>query len=82
MTKHFVNWDGLDFKEEESDYNKYHRKPEHFKETFVGPRNTWGGARRGVNTNRLWCVFFAWLLHFPAPSISLLFRLLFQSIDQ
>jgi len=48
MTKHFVNWDGLDFKEEESDYNKYHRKPDHFKETFVGPRNTWGGARRGA----------------------------------
>jgi hypothetical protein len=44
----FVNWDGLDFKEEESDYNKYHRNPEHFKETFVGPRNTWGGARRGA----------------------------------
>jgi hypothetical protein len=47
-SKHFVNWDGLDFKEKESDYEKYHKKPEHFYETFVGPRNTWGGARRGA----------------------------------
>ena len=47
-SKHFVDWDGLDFKEKESDYNKYHKKPDHFKETFVGPRNTWGGARRGA----------------------------------
>ena len=46
--KHFINWDGLDFKEKESDYEKYHKKPDHFKESFVGPRNTWGGARRGA----------------------------------
>ena len=46
--KHFVNWEGLDFKEKESDYEKYHKRPEHFKESFVGPRNTWGGARRGA----------------------------------
>jgi len=48
MTQHFVNWDGLDFTKPESDYNKYHKKPDHFHETFVGPRNTWGGARKGA----------------------------------
>ena len=46
--KHFINWEGLDFREKESDYEKYHKKPEHFKQSFVGPRNTWGGARRGA----------------------------------
>lgn len=45
---HFINWEGLDFKQEESQYEKYHKKPEHFKQSFVGPRNTWGGARRGA----------------------------------
>jgi len=48
MTKHFVDWTGLDFKAEESQYEKYHKRPEHFKESFVGPRNTWGGARKGA----------------------------------
>jgi hypothetical protein len=48
MTKHFVDWTGLDFKEKESQYEKYHKRPDHFKESFVGPRNTWGGARRGA----------------------------------
>ena len=48
MTQHFVDWEGLDFKQPESDYNKYHKKPAHFYETFVGPRNTWGGARKGA----------------------------------
>ena len=47
-SKHFVDWEGLDFKEKESDYEKYHKKPDHFKETFVGPRNTWGGRRKGA----------------------------------
>lgn len=46
--KHFINWEGLDFKEKESDYEKYHKKPDHFKESFVGPKNTWGGWRRGA----------------------------------
>lgn len=46
--KHFINWDGLDFRQKESDYEKYHKKPDHFKQSFVGPRNTWGGARRGA----------------------------------
>jgi hypothetical protein len=48
MATHFIDWTGLDFKEEESQYEKYHKKPDHFKESFVGPRNTWGGARRGA----------------------------------
>jgi hypothetical protein len=48
MSKHFINWEGLDFKEKESDYEKYHKRPDHFKETFVGPKNTWGGWRRGA----------------------------------
>ena len=52
-SKHFINWDGLDFKEKESDYEKYHKRPEHFKETFVGPRNTWGGARKGAGRKPL-----------------------------
>jgi hypothetical protein len=47
-SKHFVDWDGLDFKKEESQYDKYHKKPDHFKESFVGPRNTWGGKRKGA----------------------------------
>lgn len=37
MTKHFVDWTGLDFKEKESQYEKYHKRPDHFKESFVGP---------------------------------------------
>ena len=45
---HFINWEGLDFKEKESQYEKYHKKPDHFKESFVGPRNTWGGKRKGA----------------------------------
>jgi hypothetical protein len=47
-SNHFINWDGLDFKEKESQYEKYHKKPDHFKESFVGPRNTWGGRRKGA----------------------------------
>jgi hypothetical protein len=47
-SNHFINWDGLDFKEKESQYDKYHKKPDHFKESFVGPRNTWGGKRKGA----------------------------------
>lgn len=46
---HFIDWEGLDFrKKEESQYEKYHKKPDHFKETFVGPQNTWGGKRTGA----------------------------------
>jgi hypothetical protein len=45
--KHFINWEGLDFKKD-SQYERYHKKPETFLATFVGPRNTWGGARRGA----------------------------------
>ena len=48
MTKHFVDWTGLDFKKEESQYEKYHKKTDQFYETFVGPRNTWGGRRSGA----------------------------------
>jgi hypothetical protein len=47
-SKYFVDWQGLDFKEKESQYEKYHKKPDHFKETFVGPKNTWGGRRLGA----------------------------------
>jgi hypothetical protein len=46
---HFIDWEGLDFrKKDESQYEKYHKKPEHFKATFVGPQNTWGGKRLGA----------------------------------
>lgn len=48
MTKHFIDWEGLDFKEKESQYEKYHKKPPNFYDNFVGPRNTWGGRRRGA----------------------------------
>lgn len=48
MTKHFIDWEGLDFKEKESDYEKYHKKPPTFYDNFVGPRNTWGGRRKGA----------------------------------
>ena len=47
-SKHFINWEGLDFKEKESDYEKYHKKPPNFYDNFVGPRNTWGGKRKGA----------------------------------
>lgn len=47
-SKHFVDWEGLNFKEKESQYEKYHKKPDHFKDTFVGPKNTWGGRRLGA----------------------------------
>ena len=46
--KHFIDWEGLNFKEKESQYEKYHKKPETFLNNFVGPRNTWGGRRRGA----------------------------------
>lgn len=45
---HFIDWEGLDFTKEESQYEKYHKKPQHFKESFVGPQNTWGGRRKGA----------------------------------
>lgn len=48
MNKHFIDWEGLDFKKEESQYEKYHKKPPNFYDNFVGPRNTWGGARKGA----------------------------------
>ena len=46
--KHFIDWEGLDFTKKESQYEKYHKKPQHFKESFVGPQNTWGGRRKGA----------------------------------
>lgn len=48
MTQHFVDWEGLDFKKPESDYERYHKKPQTYYDNFVGPRNTWGGARKGA----------------------------------
>lgn len=52
-SKHFIDWEGLDFKEKESDYEKYHKKPQHFLDTFVGPKNTWGGYRRGSGRKKV-----------------------------
>ena len=48
MTNHFIDWSDPVLAKEETSYDKYHKVPEVFKATFVGPVRTWGGKRKGA----------------------------------
>ena len=48
MTNHFIDWSDPLLSKEETTYDKYHKVPEVFKATFVGPVRSWGGKRRGA----------------------------------
>lgn len=48
MTNHFIDWSDPILSKEETTYDKYHKVPEVFKATFVGPVRSWGGKRRGA----------------------------------
>ena len=48
MNNHFIDWSDPLLSKEEKTYDKYHKVPEVFKATFVGPIRSWGGKRRGA----------------------------------
>lgn len=48
MSNHFIDWSDPLLSKEETTYDKYHKVPEVFKATFVGPVRSWGGKRRGA----------------------------------
>ena len=48
MSNHFIDWSDPLLSNEETTYDKYHKVPEVFKATFVGPVRSWGGKRRGA----------------------------------
>lgn len=48
MSNHFIDWSDPILSKEETTYDKYHKVPEVFKATFVGPVRSWGGKRRGA----------------------------------
>ena len=48
MSNHFIDWSDPLLSKEETTYDKYHKVPEVFKATFVGPVRSWGGKRKGA----------------------------------
>jgi hypothetical protein len=48
VSNHFIDWSDPILSKEETTYDKYHKVPEVFKATFVGPIRSWGGKRRGA----------------------------------
>ena len=52
MSNHFIDWSDPLLSKEETTYDKYHKVPEVFKATFVGPVRSWGGKRRGAGRTK------------------------------
>jgi hypothetical protein len=53
VTNHFIDWSDPVLAKEETSYDKYHKVPDVFKATFVGPVRTWGGKRKGAGRPKM-----------------------------